>query len=125
MLSSNLLRVSVVLLSSGMLLGIGMGMTHDFRLAPAHAHLNLVGAVVPFLAGLYYQAVPQSAKGWFAQVHVCITVAAALVFPIGIAADLLGGAAYKPLAIAGGLLALLGTLLFAIIVFRNGAPARE
>lgn len=125
MLASNLLRFSVVLLSSGMVLGIGMGAAQDFRLAPAHAHLNLVGAVLPFLAGLYYQAVPQAAKGWFAQVHVCLVVAAALVFPIGIAAVLLGGPAYEPLAIAGGSLALLGTLLFTIIIFRHGATARE
>jgi hypothetical protein len=108
-----------------MMLGIGMGVTQDFRLVPAHAHLNLVGAVVPFLAGLYYQAVPQAAKGWFAQVHVCIVVAAALVFPIGIGAVLLGGAVYEPVAVAGGLLAFLGTLLFAIIVSCNGARARE
>lgn len=125
MLASILLRVSVVLLSSGMLLGIAMGITQDFRLAPAHTHLNLVGAVLPFISGLYYHAVPQAAKGWFAQVQVFIAVAAALVFPIGIAAVLLGGAAYEPLAIVGGLLALIGTLLFAIIVFRNGAPPRK
>lgn len=123
--ASNLMRLSVVLLSGGMVLGLVMAATHDFRLAPAHAHLNLVGAVLPFLAGLYYQAVPQAAKGRFAQVHVWLVVGAAVMFPIGIGAVLLGGPVYEPLAIAGGLLTLLGTVLFAIIVFRNGARGPE
>ena len=58
MISTLLLRVSVVLGLIGMTLGMVMGIREDFTLAPAHAHLNLVGFVVPFLAGLYYRAVP-------------------------------------------------------------------
>ena len=50
--------VSVVVLLIGMLAGIVMGIQKNFVLAPAHAHLNLVGGVLLFLFGLYYRLVP-------------------------------------------------------------------
>jgi hypothetical protein len=124
MLASNLLRVSVVLIIVGMCMGIGMAMAQDFRLMPAHAHLNLVGFVSLFLAGLYYHTVPQAAASPLATWHAWIAVIGAVVFPIGIAAVLLGGAQYEIFAIAGSLIVLTAMLLFAVIVFRNGAPRR-
>ena len=36
----------------GMALGISMGITQDFTLSPAHAHLNLLGWVTMALYGL-------------------------------------------------------------------------
>ena len=54
-----MMRVSVVLLSDWIALeGIEMGVRQDFALAPAHAHLNLVGGVLLFVFGLYYRLVP-------------------------------------------------------------------
>ena len=123
-LASNLLRMSVVIIIAGMLIGIVMGIKQDFRLAPAHAHLNLVGYVALFLAGLYYQAVPKAAHGALATVHACLAVLGAIVFPAGIAAVLLGGPTYEVFAIVGALIAFAAMLLFAVIVFRHGAPAR-
>jgi hypothetical protein len=58
MIGSLMMCVSVVILLIGMLAGIAMGMTQNFVLAPAHAHLNLVGGVLLFLFGLYYRLVP-------------------------------------------------------------------
>jgi hypothetical protein len=124
MLASNLLRVSVVLIIVGMCGGIGMAIAQDFRLAPAHAHLNLVGFVSFFLAGLYYHALPRAAASDLATWHGWIAVIGAVVFPIGICAVLLGGPTYEGLAIAGSLIVLTGMLLFAVIVWRNGAPQR-
>ena len=124
MLASNLLRVSGVMIVIGMVAGIAMGIAQDFRLAPAHAHLNLVGYVALFLAGLYYQAVPQAARGALATAHAWLAVIGAVAFPLGIAAVLLGGPSYEVFAIAGALIAFAAVLLFAVIVFRNGAAAR-
>jgi hypothetical protein len=39
----------------GMTLGIHMGLTQDFTLAPAHAHNNRLGWVGVSLCGLYYR----------------------------------------------------------------------
>jgi hypothetical protein len=57
-----LFRVSVALALVGMALGIVMGIRQEFLLAPAHAHLNLLGFVTLFLAALYYSVVPQAAS---------------------------------------------------------------
>jgi len=43
---------------------------------------------------------------------------------LGIAAVLLGGPSYEVCVIIGSLIAFTGMVLFAIVVFRNGAPAR-
>jgi hypothetical protein len=53
MIGSVMMCVSAVILMAGMLAGIAMGIKQDFVLAPAHAHLNLVGGVLLFLFGLY------------------------------------------------------------------------
>jgi peptidoglycan/LPS O-acetylase OafA/YrhL len=125
MIASNLLRVSVVIILAGMVMGMAMGMAQDFRLMPAHAHLNLLGFVALFLAGLYYQAVPQAAESKIATWQASIAVLGAVVFPIGITIVLLGGPQYEVFPIAGSMVAFVGMLLFAIIVFRNGAPVSK
>jgi hypothetical protein len=52
MISPLFLRVAVVFAITGMALGIYMGAAQDFALSPVHAHINLVGWVSMFLAGL-------------------------------------------------------------------------
>jgi hypothetical protein len=119
--TSNLLfRVSVTLGLIGITGGIAMGIAQDFRLAPAHAHLNLVGFVVLFLAGLYYRVAPQAAASRLARCQVAASMIGAVVFPIGIAAVTLGNhETWAPLAIAGSLIVLAGMLMFATIVFQS------
>jgi hypothetical protein len=121
MLESNLLRVSVVLYLIGLGLGIGMGVAHDFTLAPAHAHLNLLGFVGLFLTGLYYHAFPAAAAGTLARIQAWLSAIGAVIFPIGIAAIRTGGPAYEPVIVVGSLVVFVGAALFAFIVFR-GAP---
>ena len=124
MIATNLLRVSVIIILVGMIVGMAMGSMQDFRLAPAHAHLNLLGFVSLFLAGLYYQAVPQAAASTLAKWHASIAVIGAIVFPIGIAMVLLYGPQYEVLTISTSVVAFLGMVLFAVVVFRFGAPQR-
>ena len=45
MIGSLMMCIGVVVLLVGMLAGVAMGIEQDFALAPAHAHLNLVGGV--------------------------------------------------------------------------------
>ena len=46
----------------GMCLGIFMGATMDFSLAPAHAHLNLLGWVTMALYGTFYALARDASK---------------------------------------------------------------
>ncbi len=120
MISTLLLRVSVLLALIGMAGGIAMGIAQNFMLAPAHAHLNLVGFVSLFLAGLYYHVMPHVADSVLAKIHATIAIVGAILFPIGIAIVLTKGPAYEVYPISGALIAFAGMLLFTYIIFRNG-----
>jgi uncharacterized membrane protein len=102
----------------GMLFGIHMGISQDFRLAPAHAHVNLVGWVSLTLFGLAYRAGIAKAGG-LAVAHFWIALIGAVVFPIGIAVAI----TYEQpaLAILGSLLVVLSMILFLVNVLRARA----
>jgi hypothetical protein len=121
----SLFRISVSLGLLGMALGIVMGIRQDFMLAPAHAHLNLLGFVTLFLSALYYRVVPEAAGNGLARYQAAISVAGAVMFPIGIACVLLGGHdRFEPVVVAGALTVLLGMALFVVIVYRTaGVPS--
>jgi peptidoglycan/LPS O-acetylase OafA/YrhL len=124
MISSLLLRTSVVLLLVGMIMGIVMGIQQNFQLAPAHAHLNLIGFVMMFLAGLYYRVVPEAAEGVLAKIQATLHIASAIVFPVGIAVVLTQGPKYELAPVVGALMVLTATVLFGIIVYRTTSVAR-
>jgi hypothetical protein len=103
----------------GMVMGIAMGIGQDFTLAPAHAHLNLVGWVSLVLFGLAYR-VELAKSGTLATVHYWLALAGAIIFPIGI---YFAVARDQPaIAIVGALLTLVSMLIFIINVWR--APRR-
>ncbi len=121
----SLFRVSVSLGLIGIVLGIVMGIRQDFVLMPAHAHLNLLGFVTMFLSALYYRVVPEAGASGLARYQAIVSVAGAVVFPIGIACVLLGGHdRFEPVVVAGALTVLLGMALFAVIVFRTCGQER-
>jgi hypothetical protein len=116
----SLFRISVSIGLLGMAFGIFMGITQDFALAPAHAHLNLLGFVTLFLSGLYYRVFPEAAASRLAPYQAVVSAAGAILFPIGIASVLLGGHdRFEPVVVAGALIVLLGMLLFAVIIYRT------
>jgi hypothetical protein len=118
-----LLRISVVLGLIGLAMGIAMGIKHDFTLAPAHAHLNVLGLVVLFMMGLYYHAFPQAAATRLAKAQAAVAIIGAVLFPTGIAAGLIGDHdRLVPITVIGSLAVFIGMLLFAWIVFRTPAP---
>lgn len=115
-----LFRVSVCMGLIGMVFGITMGLTHNFRLAPVHAHLLLVGFVVMFLQALYYSTIPQAAESRLAKIQAVISIIGAVLFPIGITCILLfDRQTFLPVLAAGWITVLTGMLLFAVIVFRT------
>jgi len=119
-----LFRISVSLGLFGMCFGLFMGLTHNFELAAAHAHLNLLGFVVMFLAALYYRVVPEAAKSRLAPFHAGVSAFGAVFFPIGIACVTIGGhERYQRVVDAGGATVIVGMALFAVIVYRTAGYA--
>ena len=119
MIGSLMMRVSVVLLLVGLLWGIEMGIRQDFALAPAHAHLNLVGGVLLFVFGLYYRLVPGAGASALAKAQGWLHIVGAIVFPLGVAIVIAKGEALVAIPIIGSLIVLTAVALFAVIVFRT------
>jgi len=110
------LRFGVVFAILGMGLGIFMGAVHDFTLAPVHAHINLVGWVSMFLAGLFYHTHPQ-AEGFWSRLHLFVAVPAMVVMVAGIYGAETVAPWGVPVAIVGSLAVIIAMILFAGIVF--------
>jgi len=119
MIGSLMMCIGVVLLLVGMLAGIAMGIQQDFTLAPAHAHLNLVGGILLFLFGLYYRMVPAAGSSPLAKLQGSLHIVGAVVFPAGVAIVVLKGTSYIAAPIVGSLIAVAAMALFTVIVFRT------
>ena len=118
MIGTLMMCVSVVILLIGMLAGIAMGIEQDFMLAPAHAHLNLIGGVLLFLFGLY-RLVPAAGSSILAGVQGWLHIVGAILFPAGVALVLLKGPSLIAAPIVGSLIVTVAMALFAVIVFQT------
>jgi hypothetical protein len=119
MIGSLMMGVGSVILLLGMLAGIFMGIREDFALAPAHAHLNLVGGVLLFLFGLCYRVVPAAGITTLAKVQGWLHILGAILFPVGVALVILKGPSFIATTIVGSLVVTAAMALFAVIVFRS------
>ncbi|NJM84599.1 MAG: hypothetical protein HC844_21115 [Tabrizicola sp.] len=114
---------------AGIVLGIHMGIGQDFTLAPAHAHLNLLGWVTMSIYGLYHRATMARSRLVWVQ---SLTAAAGFpAFSGGLAVYLAtGNNDLAAFVVFGSLACLLGLILFLIIVIRDAmsdspAPMQE
>ena len=98
--------------------GLANPVRADHSLAGAHAHNNLLGWVTTAIYGLYYAVVP-AARTRLAVVHLAVTLAGNLVFPIGIALAIMGQS--PALAAIGGTLQMLSMIIFAYTIWRHRA----
>ena len=119
MIGSLMMCLSAIILLIGMLAGIAMGIEQDFVLAPAHAHLNLVGGVLLFLFGLYYRLVPAAGTTTLAKVQGWLHIVGGILFPAGIAIVVLKGPSFIVAPIVGSLIVAAAMALFVVVVFRT------
>lgn len=103
----------------GMLWGIHMAASQDHTMAPAHAHLNLIGWVGCAIYGLYYHVVPKAAEGMLPRLHLILAILAVGCIAPGIALAKSGGT--EALAIIGSFLTVASALLFLVNVLRSRA----
>ena len=119
MIGSLMMRTATVLLVIGMLWGIEMGIRQNFAMAPAHAHLNLVGGVLLFVFGLYYKLFPAAGDSLLATWQGRLHILGAILFPLGVAIVVAKGETFIILPIIGSLIVLVAVILFAVIVLRT------
>lgn len=111
-------RFGVLAVLCGMGLGMWMGEAQNFTLAPVHAHLNLVGFVLPFIFGFFYRGFPAVAGGLSAKVHLGLSILGVLLMIPSLGMLLLGNTTVLPVLVSGEVVTALGMLIFAINVYR-------
>ena len=110
------LQIGATWLVLGMVLGITMGIAEDFKFAPLHAHINLLGFACHALFGLAYRVWPALAGASLAVVQFWIFVISTPVMAIGLYFTLTGGPVLP--TIIGSLGLLIGAGLFCTMVWR-------
>jgi hypothetical protein len=101
-----------------------MSVEENFTLAPAHAHLNLVGGMLLFPFWLYYRMVPPAGTTTLAKVLGWLDMIGAVLFPAGVAVGLLKGPSFTAAPIAGSLVVVAAMALFAVAVRSHCVPVR-
>jgi cbb3-type cytochrome oxidase subunit 1 len=118
------LRIAVVYLFIGALLGGFMGFSQQFTLAPVHAHLLLLGWASFALAGLVYHLYPAAAETLLARVHFWLHNLGLPAFMIALAMLLTGHESAGPLVGISAVVVIVGLTVFAANVLLNVKPAQ-
>ncbi|MGJ8585174.1 MAG: hypothetical protein ACSHXD_13840 [Marinosulfonomonas sp.] len=121
--SRNFLVIGSIYILIGMILGSYMGGSGDHSLAPLHAHINLLGFVLPAAFALLYRSYPAMAASATATAHFWLHQIGTLVLVIflylllgGTITEESGATLMAPIA---ELAIIVATGLFAWNIFQN------
>ena len=118
-MGTKFIRIAVVYLLIGAIVGLAMGMSQQFTLAPVHAHLLLLGWASMALAGLIYHLYPVAGTTRLARIHFWVHNLALPVFMVALGMMLTGTAAAVPFVGAAATTMLVGLALFATNVLMH------
>lgn len=119
--SAAFFAVGVIYVLAGMFWGMHMGEAQDFVMAPAHAHLNLLGWVTMGLYGTFYALTQRTMSSKLAWINFAVS-ALGVVVMIPFLALFLGSSndpKYIPGIVVGEVLTVLGMLIFGASVARE------
>jgi hypothetical protein len=122
---TRLLKMAVVYLMLGLVLGIAMAASHQFELRPVHTHVHLLGWVTMALAGVIYCVFPRVAASRLAVWHFWLHQSGLPVMMLGLAAYSLGQVQFEPMIAAGSLAVTAGLSLFAANLLLNLGAQQE
>jgi hypothetical protein len=117
------LQIAVVYLIVGASLGLYMGMTEVFVLAPVHAHTLLLGWASLALAGLIYHLYPAAGTTMLARIHFWAHNLLLPIFMVALAALLKGNPGAGPFVGITAIAMLAALACFAVNVLMNARPA--
>jgi cbb3-type cytochrome oxidase subunit 1 len=117
------IKIAVVYLFIGALLGLIMGITQQFVLAPVHAHLLLLGWASLALAGLVYHLYPAAAATLLARIHFWLHNLGLPVFMIALGMLLTGREGAGPAVAVSASVVLIALAVFAANILANVKPA--
>jgi hypothetical protein len=118
--SAAFFAIGVIYLLLGMAWGMHMGAAEDFAMAPAHAHLNLLGWVTMAIYGTFYALTQASYSPRLAWTNFALAAIGVAVMIPSLALYLAShDAKYLPGLVAGEIITVLSLLVFAVSVYRE------
>ena len=118
--SAAFFMTGALFLAMGMCWGIAMAVSQNFALAPAHAHLNLLGLVTMSIYGTFYALTRESFSPRLAWTnYICATSGVVIMIPALAIMLSTGNTALEPAVGTGSLLSLIALLVFAVSAFRE------
>jgi len=103
----------------GMLMGLAMGATGKFDMAPVHAHIILLGWVSMVLFGLLYRGIPAMEKETLAAWQFWISNIGLIIMMITLAMVINKNMSVAPVLAAAEVAVIIGLLLFAILMWKH------
>ena len=116
------LKIAVVYLVIGASLGLYMGLTQVFILAPVHAHLLLLGWASMALAGIVYHLYPAASTTLLARIHFWAHNVLLPIFMVALGMLLTGNMDAGPVVGIVAIAMLAALACFAINVLMNARP---
>lgn len=113
------LKLAVIYLIAGIVLGIAMGATENFTLRPIHAHINLLGWATLAVAGLVYSIFPRAGESRLAKTHFWLLNLSMPIMISALAIMLLGNKGVIPVLAISEFVAAAGILAFGANIFLN------
>ena len=120
--SRNFMVIASLYIIVGVGIGMYMGGSGDRTLIPVHAHINLLGFVLPMAFGITYHLFPAAGGSSLARAHFWLHQIGALVLLVMLAlrlTDKISEAAMFPVAPLAELAVMLGLVAFAVNVYRH------
>ncbi|RUL55546.1 cytochrome-c oxidase [Lysinibacillus antri] len=108
------IKIAGVYFFLAVMLGLVMGIIHDFAFTSVHAHLNLLGWVSMAIFGLIYSVYPNVGKTKLAVSHFWLHNIGLPIMQGSLFIQILTGAELTIGIIIGSLIVVLGILLFVI-----------
>jgi hypothetical protein len=116
-------RLAILYLLCGITLGLVMAGSHSYSMAPAHAHLNLLGWVTMSIFAVFYRLWPAAAASKLAKLHFWIYVPAHFVQMVMLFMFLRGNTAVEPVLAIASFGVALAVILFAVNLWKHTASA--
>jgi hypothetical protein len=121
-ISNLFFKTAIVFLVIGVAIGLQMAISGDHTVFGAHAHLNLLGWVTSAIFGGYYALNPAKATGKWPIAHYAVYTLGVVIMIPSLYMLLRGNTAFEPGVAVGSIIAFIGILMFAVVVF---SPARS
>lgn len=118
-MGARFLKIAVVYFVIGVVFGMYMGIAQQFQFSSVHAHINLLGWVSLALAGIVYVLFPKAAGSTLGKLHFWLHNIGLPIMVLGLYIELAGMGNATVLISSGGMIAVIGIILFAVNVFRH------